>query len=275
MKKFIYWGIPLIITIIVAAIGYNEIVKYQLHIQKPTTFYKDVEYKPDTKPVNNDKTENKKIITNETNEPIKDLYAGLSYQERMDKIYPKLDLISLNWDNLTDHQILTLLNQREQWNSITQEQRDNVVREFYKRALGMMPPPDGYYYRSNPDGSVILGEDGLPIAYKLGEPVFQIKTRIGFRPTRDQILTHKALVDIYAVYTNKNDHETAGLIQAEINKLESEAVGEIPLIMAGTQSKGSLDKASWHSKLDERAREEYRKMGIEHVYLYTHKGVIQ
>lgn len=242
MNRKMYWGLGILVTLIIsfgAFVFYNQYTQ----IQHPHE------------------------ITSE------DL-AGLTWQQRTDKLYPALKLSSLDWENLTDDEIVTLLNRKEQWNSITQDQRDTVVREFYKRELGMMPP-EGYFYVCNPGGSVKLGEDGLPIYYKYGEPVFKIGTRIGFRPTREQIIIHKKLDDLYVDAINNGDQETAETILSEIRALEEQAVGELPLITASTQPPPEgLNRSEWRRKLSERAREEYKKMGIEYVYNYTIKGIV-
>ncbi|MDE0636847.1 MAG: hypothetical protein OXI43_13500 [Candidatus Poribacteria bacterium] len=275
MNRKTYWGLGILATLIISFGAFVFYGQYtQMQQLKQITEQNKKELEPKEKPVtkvNRKPTDNKQ--DNTPQETIPDPLAGLTWQERTDKLYPALKLSSLDWENLTDNEIVTLLNRKEQWNSITQDQRDTVVREFYKRALGKMPPPEGHFYVCNPDGSVKLGEDGLPIYYKHGEPVFKIKTMIGFRPTREQIIIHKTLLDLYEDAVNRDDQETAEMVDSEIQALEEHAVGEIPLITASTQSPGGVNRSEWRRKLSERAREEYRKMGIEYVYDYTSKGI--
>ena len=59
-------------------------------------------------------------------------------------------------------------------------------------------PPEGYDYKRNSDGSVLLDENGYPVLHKRGEPFFSvIWNPTGFRPTPEQYAKYKALLKRY------------------------------------------------------------------------------
>ena len=192
----------------------------------------------------------------------------LTGQVLIDKVYPLIDIETLDWENLTSHQLLTLLNRKELWGKLTQEIRDTIVKEFYKRSLGTLPPPQGYYYRCNSDGSTVLDENGMPKLFKDGEPVFMVKKTIGYHPTREQHERYKQLSRKYSEATWRKDSAEQNRLSAAMEKLRAEAQGEIPFITASTQHTGDINQTEWNHKLKQRKREDYRKMDIEYILDY-------
>ena len=174
---------------------------------------------------------------------------------------------TIDWENLTPKNIMFLL-EEERWPHLTQAQREIVHREFYAQSLGVEPPPDGYYYRVQANGHPVLDENGTPKLFKEGEPIFTVKTIIGFAPTREQFKQYQELVAKYdRAYLAGNTAE-AEKFSALIDELRAEARGEVPLITSSTLSSSSYPAIS-EVELTKRAAEvrnqAYRDMGLGYM----------
>ena len=174
---------------------------------------------------------------------------------------------TMDWENLTPEDIMYLL-EKERWPHLTQAQREIVHREFYAQSLGVMPPPKGYYYRIHDDGSPVLDENGTPKLFKEGEPIFTVKTIIGFAPTREQYREYKALVAKHnRAYLAGNTAEVERF-SALIDELRTSARGEVPLVTSSTMSSPSypaLSVTERTKRAAEISNQAYRDMGLGYM----------
>ena len=176
-------------------------------------------------------------------------------------------LETIDWENLTPNDIMYLLN-KKRWPHLTQAQRETVHREFYAQSVGAEPPPEGYYYRIYDDGTLVLDENGKPRQFKEGEPIITIKKVIGFAPTREQYQRYKELTKSYHRAYNAGTYAEADRIQAEIEQLEAEAQGKVPVAFSSIMSpvsRGEADLAAARSKVDAAIDEAYREMGLGYM----------
>ena len=174
---------------------------------------------------------------------------------------------TMDWENLTPKDILYLL-EEERWPHLTQAQRELVHREFYAQSLGVEPPPDGYYYRVQSNGHPVLDENGTPKLFKKGEPIFTVKTIIGFAPTREQYRQYKALVSKHdRAYLAGNTAEVERF-SALIDELRAEARGKVPLVTSSMRSSPSypaISEAEHAKRVSEISNQAYRDMGLGYM----------
>ena len=176
-------------------------------------------------------------------------------------------LKTIDWKHLTPNDLMYLL-EKERWPHLTQAQREIVHREFYAQSFGVEPPPEGYYYRVQEDGSPVLDDNGKPRLFKEGEPIITVKKRIGFAPTREQYKQYKELVAKHdRAYLAGNTAE-ATKIKSQIRQLKAEARGEVPLVtsslMAPT-SQYAAARAAANLKINKISDQAYRDMGLGYM----------
>ena len=145
-------------------------------------------------------------------------------------------------------------------------------QDFYTQIRGVSgPPPAGYKYRITHDGKAMLDENGKPMIYKIGEPIFSLETQKGFAPTLEQYKKYQSLLQNKVDAMKNNDYDKADNIQSEIDQFRKDARGELPYInitlTLETSSESEMDAA--YKRALELSKpimyEAYRKQGFAHL----------
>ena len=145
-------------------------------------------------------------------------------------------------------------------------------QDFYTQVRGVSgPPPAGYKYRITHDGKAMLDENGKPMIYKIGEPIFSLETQKGFAPTLEQYKKYQSLLQNKVDAMKNNDYDKADNIQSEIDQFRKDARGELPYInitlTLETSSESEMDAA--YKRALELSKpimyEAYRKQGFAHL----------
>ena len=145
-------------------------------------------------------------------------------------------------------------------------------QDFYTQIRGVSgPPPAGYKYRITHDGKAMLDENGKPMIYKIGEPIFSLETQKGFAPTLEQYKNYQSLLQNKVDAMKNNDYDKADNIQSEIDQFRKDAQGDLPYInitlTLETSSESEMDAA--YKRALELSKpilyEAYGKQGFAHL----------
>ena len=144
----------------------------------------------------------------------------------------------------TDHvpsEVVSVDPHVHKWAELSLEDRKQLVEVFYSER-GLKPPPEGYEYRWKSADVPMLDDNGQPILHPIGEPIVEVETGIGFAPTPAQYQRYKALKTQYNQHMQSGNIAEAKQIAADIALLEKEAEGEIPIIRVILKSSGLSDE---------------------------------
>ena len=153
--------------------------------------------------------------------------------------------------------------------NLSPEEIAELDRSFYE-SLGLEVPPKGYHYIWDEPEVVARDENGNPILQNDYEPYVEMSTTIGFAPTREQWESYLRLNGALMQAESDGDDNKAQRIRNEIEQLEADAQGELP-IPNGTSwlvPEGEDVEAfnnMMHRKVDEVIRQAYRERGLEHL----------
>ena len=120
----------------------------------------------------------------------------------------------------------------------TEKQGATVRLGYFERIYkkyGVEPPPPGYAYRMSDPGVLKLDENGNPMLYKEGEPIFDVAIGTGFAPTYEQYQHYLHLIKVRDIERHAGNDAEADRLNAEIAQLKKEARGDIPVVTS-TQS---------------------------------------
>ena len=149
------------------------------------------------------------------------------------------------------------------------EEQKEAIRIFYLER-GLELPPKGHGYVWDTPGVPKLDENGQPLFYKFGEPLFEVQTQLGFAPTRAQHERYKDLNREYNLANLQGDYAKADNLAAEIRDLRAAAHGEIPTVtytLVVTDPNADIETLERHAQLGalQRTYEEYRKVGLDYL----------
>ena len=144
--------------------------------------------------------------------------------------------------------------------------------DLYTQIRGVSgPPPKGYKYRLNPDGTAKRDQYGQPMLYKIGEPIFEIETHKGFAPTLKQYQQFQDLELKRKESIRDGNSELYESIKSQMSQLRKDAHGDLPYVNITITLETS--SKSEHEAAYKRAKElslpilyeEYRKQGLSHL----------
>ena len=145
---------------------------------------------------------------------------------------------------------------------------DELVTAIEAIADSRLFAPEGYDYKENADGTVMLDENGYPVVHKRGEPFFGVRWVQGYRPTPEQHAEYKALLERYkqAGLAGSPEEDRLG---EQLLEMRRTYVGEVPLVGWSWSVPGDTDMEAFHRRASERAREieheAYRKAGLGYM----------
>lgn len=144
--------------------------------------------------------------------------------------------------------------------------------KFYKNIRGVSgPPPDGYKYIIMPDGKAKRGEDGKPIIYKIGAPLFEVILRKDFAPTLDQFNQLKALEENLLYAMQNGNYDESDDIRDQISTLRKESKGMLPYVNITVTAEYSNESEydAEYKRAEQLSKpvlyQAYRKHGFEHL----------
>ncbi len=147
----------------------------------------------------------------------------------------------------------------------TEKQGGTVRLGYFERIYkkyGVEPPPPGYAYRMSDPGVLKLDENGNPMLYKEGEPIFDVAIGTGFAPTYEQYQHYLHLIKVRDIERHAGNDAEADRLNAEIDQLEKEAQGDIPIVTASQSVPTHLAEAA-SVATDQRASEILRQAYID------------
>ena len=129
-------------------------------------------------------------------------------------------------------------------------------------------PPEGYDYKRNSDGSVLLDGNGYPVLHKRGEPFFSISWGTGFRPTPEQYAEYKAAHKKY-MDAWKSESPEFDRLASQLKEMRRTYVGPVPGVGYSFAVPADTDMKAYHKKYDpitsQLRREAYRKAGLGYM----------
>ena len=149
-------------------------------------------------------------------------------------------------------------------------ERLGYYAKIYKK-YGVEPPPPGYAYRMSDPGVLRLDGYGKPILYKEGEAVFDIVIGIGFAPTYEQYQHYLHLIQLRDAARHAGDDNRADQLNAEIDQLEADAQGEIPVVSSSQAVPTHLAeeaKVERSRKASQIMKQAYIDMGLGYMIDY-------
>ena len=242
MKRRIYWGLVILIILL---IGASVFLLTRTTDTKPKNVYIDVD---PSEP------------GNQSSKKLSETYKFTKWWEEN-----KANLVTNDTEqaegNIPDGQ---KVDKFPDFHSLTPEQQQWIFDQFYVQR-GLKPPPRGYQYRWKDINVPLLDENGNPVLHKIGEPYVEIEMGIGFAPTREEFEKYNQLQaerDLAEVSLNSSSE--VDRLDAEIKALEAAVQRMRPLSVMST-SIG--DEAA--SKAARVRREKYnaalREHGLEHL----------
>ena len=145
-------------------------------------------------------------------------------------------------------------------------------KQFYAR-FGLKPPPEGLYYRVHADKTPVLDENGEPRLFSYYEPSYNVFTRIGFAPTREQYEHYQQLERDLRFAQDQDDTTEVARLKAEIEQLKADAQGELPdFTSSGAVPTSLFETAAYQAERRRRDKEMraqlYREWGLGHLPAY-------
>ncbi|MDE0636849.1 MAG: UvrB/UvrC motif-containing protein [Candidatus Poribacteria bacterium] len=145
-------------------------------------------------------------------------------------------------------------------------------RKFYKNIRGVSgPPPEGYKYIIMPDGKAKRDENGNPITYKIGDPIFEIVLREDFAPTIEQFNQLKNLEQELVTAIQNEDFDKADNIRDQISTLRQESNGMLPYvnITVTVETPNETEYDAKYKRAEQLSKpvlyQAYREHGFEHL----------
>ena len=247
MRNKLYWGLGILIVLLIGAFV-RVMVNQHAEIKQGEAELKEAQRKLET----HNKVENTPEVVDisETKPPDEPGFKWVRHGNHWDKV------------PVTSHK-----NKVAKTPSDGKVDHDYYYDRVYKK-YGVPPPPPGYGYRMSDPGVLRLDDNGNPILYKEGEPVFDVHKIPGFAPTREQYQYYKELI-------RKRDHErrtgndaAADQFNAKIRQLKAEAQGVIPFVTSSLGIESHLyeaAKADQERKAGEIMKQAYIDMGLGHM----------
>ena len=145
-------------------------------------------------------------------------------------------------------------------------------KQFYAR-LGLEPPPEGFYYRVHADNTPVLDENGEPRLFSYYEPSYNVFTRIGFAPTREQYERYQQLEQDLKFAQDQGDTTEVARLEVEIERLKADAQGELPdFTSSGVAPTSLFETQAYQAEIRRRDKEMraqlYREWGLGHLPTY-------
>lgn len=115
------------------------------------------------------------------------------------------------------------------WESLSPDELTEKIKQIERDEVSL---PDGYYYRSYSDGSLLLDERGFPILHKKNEPFITATWRMEFKPSPkqlveyDQLIARRERIKIETPSSSEID-----VVRSEIEKLKRENMGPVPMVL--------------------------------------------
>ena len=133
-------------------------------------------------------------------------------------------------------------------------------REWWAQ-IGLEPPPNGYAYRQDEDGNLVLQQSGVPR--------ITIHTRIGFAPTEEQYERYLQLEAQLSDARAQGDTDEENRLADEMAALEAEAQGPVPYATGGSWFSGVVSPEEVHARTDKYITEAldkaFEELGLGHL----------
>ena len=154
-----------------------------------------------------------------------------------------------------------------------QPRQPSITEKQFYASLGLEPPPEGFYYRVYTDNTPVLDENGEPRLFSYYEPSYNVFTRIGFAPTREQYERYQQLEHGLRFAQDQGDTTEVARLEAEIKRLKANAQGELPDFTSSVMAPTSLyNTAAYQAEIRRRDKEMrahlYREWGLGHLPTY-------
>ena len=145
---------------------------------------------------------------------------------------------------------------------LTPNERARIWEQAYKEKVGGDPPP-GYLQAAEQEFQNILKS--------VHEPRVQIVTIRGFAPNKKQLGRYLKLREQFREAHARGADTEADFFQSEMERLEAEAEGDVPLVRVSWQSEKAKSIAK--QVLKERTEQAYRDFGLEHLLEHGISGL--
>ena len=154
-----------------------------------------------------------------------------------------------------------------------QPRQPSITEKQFYASLGLEPPPEGFYYRVHVDNTPVLNENGEPRLFSYYEPSYNVYTRIGFAPTREQYERYQQLERDLKFVQDQGDTTEVARLEADIERLKADAQGELPDFTSSVMAPTSLyNTAAYQAEIRRRDKEMrahlYREWGLGHLPTY-------
>ena len=138
---------------------------------------------------------------------------------------------------------------------LTPKERAKMWEQAYRENMGGASPPPGYLDAAEQEFQKILKS--------VREPRVQISTIRGFAPNKEQLGRYLELREQFRAARARGAHNEADFFQSEMERLEIEAEGDVPLVRVSWQSETAKSIAK--RVLKERTEQAYRDFGLGHL----------
>ena len=145
---------------------------------------------------------------------------------------------------------------------LTPNERAKMWEQAYRENVGGDPPP-GYLQAAEQDFQNILKS--------VDEPRVQIVTIRGFAPNKEQLGRYLELREQFREAHARGADTEADFFRSEMEQLEIEAEGDVPLVRVSWQSEKAKSMAQ--HVLKERTEQAYRDFGLEHLLIHDITGL--
>ncbi len=145
---------------------------------------------------------------------------------------------------------------------LTPNERSRIWEQAYRENVGGDPPP-GYLQAAEQEFQNILKS--------VHEPRVQIVTIRGFAPNKEQLGRYLELQEQFREAHGRGAGTEADFFQSEMERLEVEAEGDVPLVKVSWQSERAKSIAK--QVLKERTEQAYRDFGLEHLLEHGISGL--
>ena len=145
---------------------------------------------------------------------------------------------------------------------LTPNERSRIWEQAYRENVGGDPPP-GYLQGVEQEFQNILKS--------VDEPRVHIVTIRGFAPNKEQLERYFELREQFREAHGRGAGTEADFFKSEMERLEVEAEGDVPLVRVSWQSEKAKSIAK--QVLKERTEQAYRDFGLEHLLEHGISGL--
>ena len=241
-----YW-IPLSVFI-VAIMGVSLYVLQTRPPKEPIKIYKVVEpEKPTEQPT--------------TQAPVGDtsqgghIHADGTWHEGLHETATEKNITSLKTEDYN-------ISEAKLMHELTPNERARIWERAYRKYVGGDPPP-GYLQAAEQEFQNLLKS--------VHEPRVHIDIIRGFAPNKEQLRRYLELQEQFRAAHARGADTDAGFFQSEMERLEVEAEGDVPLVSVSWQ--GEKAKSIANQVLKERTEQAYRDFGLEHLLEHGISGL--